>query len=110
MKGKISIFWFRRDLRLDDNTALYYALNSGNKVLPIFIFDEEIIASLPKNDARVTFIYETLYAIQQTIKSAGGSILIKKGEPLKIWEELYNEYKIISIENEIAQMILFNHL
>jgi deoxyribodipyrimidine photo-lyase len=97
MKDKISIFWFRRDLRLDDNTALYYALNSGNKVLPIFIFDEEIIASLPKNDARVSFIYETLFAIQQTIKNVGGSILIKKGEPLKIWEELYNEYKIDTV-------------
>ena len=97
MKGKISIFWFRRDLRLDDNAALYYALNSGNKVLPIFIFDEEIIASLPKNDARVTFIYETLYAIQQIIKNVGGSILIKKGEPLKIWKELYNEYKIDTV-------------
>ena len=60
MKEKINLFWFRRDLRLDDNVGLFNALKSGNPVLPIFIFDSEILDKLPKNDARVSFIHETL--------------------------------------------------
>ena len=52
-KNEIVVFWFRRDLRLQDNCGLYNALQSGYKVLPIFIFDEEILNELPKNDARI---------------------------------------------------------
>ena len=60
MKTKVSFFWFRRDLRFDDNRGLSKALQSGNKIIPLFIFDEEILNDLPKEDARVTFIYQTL--------------------------------------------------
>ena len=60
MKQPINIFWFRRDLRLDDNKGFYEALKSEHPVLPIFIFDSDILEKLPKDDARVTFIYETL--------------------------------------------------
>ena len=49
----INLFWFRRDLRLDDNVGFFNALKSKNPVLPIFIFDSEILDKLPKNDARV---------------------------------------------------------
>jgi len=62
---KISIFWFRRDLRLEDNTALNTALSKKLRVLPIFIFDEEILNELPKNDPRVNFIYISLNKIDQ---------------------------------------------
>ena len=55
-----TVFWFRRDLRLEDNCGLYYALNSGHKVLPIFIFDTEIIHKLPKEDARIEMIHAAL--------------------------------------------------
>lgn len=54
------IFWFRRDLRLEDNVGLFYALNSDTSVLPIFIFDESILSQLPKDDARVSFIHQQL--------------------------------------------------
>ena len=56
----MNIFWFRRDLRLVDNTGLFHALNSGEEVLPIFIFDDAILSQLPKDDARVTFIHQQL--------------------------------------------------
>ena len=56
-KNEVSVFWFRRDLRLADNVGLWHALTSGLPVIPIFIFDDEILEGLPKNDARVTFIY-----------------------------------------------------
>ncbi|WP_431111754.1 deoxyribodipyrimidine photo-lyase, partial [Winogradskyella poriferorum] len=60
MKDKITVFWFRRDLRLDDNVGLYQALKSDHPVLPIFIFDTEILENLPKNDARLTFMHQCI--------------------------------------------------
>ena len=59
----MTIFWFRRDLRLDDNTALFHALQDNDAILPIFIFDETILKHLEKNDARVTFIHLSLIHI-----------------------------------------------
>ena len=56
----ISVFWFRRDLRIEDNTALTKALSSGYPVLPVFIFDTQIIDELPADDARISFIYKQL--------------------------------------------------
>ena len=53
-KQKVSFFWFRRDLRLEDNTGLFHALQSDFPVIPLFVFDEDILDNLPKNDARVT--------------------------------------------------------
>ena len=61
-KTPVAVCWFRRDLRLDDQAALAKALESELAVLPLFIFDSDILEHLPKNDARVTFIYETLEA------------------------------------------------
>ena len=66
----MNIFWFRRDLRLEDNTALFHALNSSEEVLPLFIFDETILSQLPKNDARVTFIHQQLEKIQNQLEQA----------------------------------------
>ena len=97
MENKIGIFWFRRDLRLEDNVALHNALKSGGKILPVFIFDEEIIDNLPKDDARVSFIYQTLHQLDTELKKEGSSLLIKKGNPLKIWESLIAEYNITAV-------------
>ena len=79
-KQEISIFWFRRDLRLHDNTGLFYALNSKYPVLPIFIFDEAILNELPKNDARVNFIHETLSKLNIDLVENNSSLYIQKGE------------------------------
>lgn len=66
---KISIFWFRRDLRLYDNTALYYAIQENIPVLPLFIFDSEILDDLKdKSDARVNFIHDQLTEINDQLK------------------------------------------
>ncbi len=64
----MNVFWFRRDLRLEDNVALYKATLEKEPVIPLFIFDTEIIASLPKDDARITFIYSTLKNINTELK------------------------------------------
>ncbi|GFD81437.1 deoxyribodipyrimidine photo-lyase [Tenacibaculum sp. KUL118] len=97
MEDKVSIFWFRRDLRLEDNKGLYEALQSGNKVVPLFIFDEDILESLPKNDARVTFIYETLQNLDEELKKHQSSLVVKKGKPLAIWKKLTEEFIIEAV-------------
>jgi deoxyribodipyrimidine photo-lyase len=94
---KLSILWLRRDLRLEDNTALLHAMGSGLPVLPLFIFDDNILKELPEDDARVSFIYHSLEHIHQQLEQKESSLLCKKGDPLAVWKELINE-------NEIAQV------
>ncbi|WP_374173824.1 deoxyribodipyrimidine photo-lyase [Flavobacterium tructae] len=93
-KQKVSFFWFRRDLRLEDNTGLFHALQSDFPVIPLFIFDDEILENLPKNDARVQFILESLQKINEQLKAIDSSILIKKGTTSKVWESLITEFDI----------------
>jgi len=72
MKNKVTIFWFRRDLRIDDNTALFEALNQSNPVQPVFIFDRNILDKLnDKSDARVTFIHDELTALSEDFRKKG---------------------------------------
>ncbi|KQC07639.1 MAG: deoxyribodipyrimidine photolyase [Candidatus Cloacimonas sp. SDB] len=93
-KKNISVFWFRRDLRLEDNKGLEQALNSEHAVLPIFIFDDNIIAELPEDDARITFIYDSLQILNFQLREFEGSLLILKGKPEEIWQKLISEYQI----------------
>ena len=97
MVNKVVVFWFRRDLRLEDNVGLYNALKSKSKVLPVFIFDEEILENLPKDDARVSFIYQTLSVLDETLKTEGSSLLVKKGNPIEVWKELLLTFNITSV-------------
>ena len=95
---KISIFWFRRDLRLKDNHGLYRALESGKKVLPIFIFDEDILDLLEnKSDKRVDFIVQTLQTLNSFLKSKNKGIKIFKGKPLEIYKKLTENYEIEAV-------------
>lgn len=93
-KQGITIFWFRRDLRLEDNVGLFHALQSEYPVIPLFIFDEDILDSLPKNDARVSFIHESLSKINSKLKEIGSSFLVKKGKTLEVWKQLIQEFDV----------------
>ena len=98
MTESIHIFWFRRDLRLDDNTGLFEALTSTHKVLPIFIFDTEILKKLPKNDARLTFIHDTLSTINKSLKEKYNTgIFLFEGKPLHIFKTLIKNYDINTV-------------
>jgi len=98
MSESINIFWFRRDLRLDDNIGLYQALNNEHPVLPIFIFDKEVLESLPKDDARVTFIHKTLSDINDTLKgSFESSIATFYNKPLEVFKQLVTNYSINTV-------------
>lgn len=95
MKQEISICWLRRDLRLTDNTALYHALKGGLPVILLFIFDRKILDDLTeKTDARVTFIYQKLKAIEKELQTHGSSILIKYGTPEQAWSEVLASYHV----------------
>ena len=93
----IAVFWFRRDLRLDDNAGLYAALTSGFEVLPIFIFDTNILNKLPKNDARVGFIHRELSAMNKHLNELGKKIQVCHGDPKKVIEKLISENNISEI-------------
>jgi deoxyribodipyrimidine photo-lyase len=90
----MNIFWFRRDLRLEDNVALFKANLDKETVIPLFIFDIDIIESLQKDDARITFIYYTLKDIDVELKKLNSSLLIKIGKPIDVWENLISEFSI----------------
>ncbi|MDP4222818.1 MAG: deoxyribodipyrimidine photo-lyase [Bacteroidota bacterium] len=94
---KINIFWFRRDLRLEDNTALNHALNADLPVLCAFIFDTNITDELPGDDPRINFIYLTLSEINKTLQKAGSSIYILKGDPVEKWKELSVSFDINAV-------------
>jgi len=93
----MNIFWFRRDLRLDDNVGLFHALNSTEEVLPVFIFDESILAELPKEDARVTFIHELLSKIQEQLALQGKSLAVFHGKPIAVFKQLISEHSISTV-------------
>ncbi len=93
-KQEIAFFWFRRDLRLEDNVGLFFALESKYPVIPLFIFDEAILDSLPKNDARVGFIHDSLAAINIKLQEIGSSLLVKKGKTLEVLQQLIQEFDV----------------
>ena len=94
---KINVFWFRRDLRIDDNTGLQRALMAGLPVLPVFIFDNNIIDELSDNDPRITFIYRILESLNAELNRSAGSIYIAKGDPVAIWKKIIASFEIHSV-------------
>jgi deoxyribodipyrimidine photo-lyase len=94
---EVSVFWFRRDLRLEDNVGLMNALKGGLPVLPLFIFDDEILDSLSRNDARVSFLHSCLEKVNLQLKLKGSSLLVKKGSVKEVWKELIEKYDIKNV-------------
>ncbi len=98
MKERINVFWFRRDLRFHDNHALYQALNSGLPVLPIFIFDTEILEKLnDKRDARVSFIYAEIQKIKKELEKSGSSLKIFHAKPSEAFRELTKQFEVQTV-------------
>ncbi len=98
LKDEIILFWFRRDLRLDDNHGLFQALSQGKPVLGLFIFDDDILSKLEnKSDARVEFIHHNLEEMQTQLLSIGSSLLVLQGNPLQIHRSLLDRFNIESV-------------
>lgn len=92
----MTIFWHRRDLRIHDNAGLYRALKASSDVLPIFIFDKNILDKLEdKPDARVTFLHKEVSRLATAYQEAGGAMRVFYGDPVEIWKALLAQYPSI---------------
>lgn len=97
IKEPVAIHWFRRDLRLHDNTALYHALKENPAVVPLFIFDTQILDELPRADKRLVFIHQTLESLDTQLRAQGSGILCLVGDPIAIWKQLISTYTISAV-------------
>ena len=95
--SKYSIVWLRRDLRLEDNAALYHGLRSGVPIKPIFIFDENILSKLnAKDDARVTFLHNTVVELKSELKALGSDLQVYYDKPSNVWRQLVDDDDLVA--------------
>jgi deoxyribodipyrimidine photo-lyase len=97
MSQSVSIFWHRRDLRLDDNAGLYHALKNENPVVPLFIFDRNILDDLPGKDARVEFIHRAVFDLKKRLEEMGSTLLVRYGKPQEIWPQILQEFNVAAV-------------
>ena len=94
---KITIFWHRRDLRFQDNAGLAAALQSGHPVLPLFIYDQTILEKLPKDDARLTFIFDQVERLAHEAHAAGGGFVARYGRTPEVFAQLLKDYDVAAV-------------
>lgn len=99
--SRITVFWFRRDLRLEDNAGLFHALSERGDVQGLFIFDTDILAGLDRTDARVHFIHETVGGLKEDLQGKGADLWVRHGRPLEV-------FKALAAKNDIAA-VYTNH-
>jgi deoxyribodipyrimidine photo-lyase len=119
-----NLFWFRRDLRLSDNVGLFHALKSDLPVIPVFIFDKQILDKLSdKSDARVTFIFDTIANLKKELQAKGSDLDVRYGDPIEVWTSIIGQYQLktvftnhdfesyaISRDTSIAQLLQNNNI
>lgn len=97
-KSVVSIFWFRRDLRLEDNIGLMHALRTRENVLPLFIFDPEVFQRDENNgNVQVGFVYDTILGIKEKLETIGSGLHVAVGKPLDVFKSLMDSYHIFSV-------------
>lgn len=94
---EVTLFWFRRDLRLEDNAALFYALKENKNVIPVFIFDKNILAPLSKQDRRIQFIYDALTKIKTELQSIGSDLMVAHDHPLEFYKKILKQYHVKNV-------------
>ncbi|WP_228452234.1 cryptochrome/photolyase family protein [Chryseobacterium sp. c4a] len=122
--NKVNVFWFRRDLRLEDNMGLYHALNAGLKVIPIFIFDQEILNRLQnKQDRRVDYIHQALQRIHNDLKKYNSGLHVYYGTPMDVFKKITEDFTVDTVfsnrdyephaiqrDRQIADFLLMHHI
>lgn len=122
--SKVNVFWFRRDLRLEDNVGLYHALKGAVKVIPIFIFDTEILNKLEdKNDRRVDYIHQALQHIHHDLQKHNSGLHVYYGTPMEVFKKVTEEFNVDTVfynrdyepqaiqrDREVADFLLKNHI
>jgi len=98
MPQPLTIHWFRRDMRVDDNTALFHALQSGQPLLGLFIYDSTILSKLEdRDDARLSFIHLQVQRLKSRFEALGGSLLVLYGDPIKLWPQILSDYPVTAV-------------
>jgi deoxyribodipyrimidine photo-lyase len=98
MTKKVSVFWFRRDLRLEDNCGLFHALKESDEVLPVFVFDKNILNQLEdENDARVSFIYKQIIELNSKLVKLGSGLHVVYGSPEELFESIFDNLNISTV-------------
>lgn len=97
-KDSVTIFWHRRDLRTHDNHGLYAALTKNKNVLPVFIFDKNILDKLEdRDDRRVTFIHNHIQRVKKEYEDAGGTLRLFHDTPEEAFRKLLNEFDVENV-------------
>lgn len=89
-----ALFWFKRDLRIEDNAGFYHALKECDLVAPIFIFDKNILEKLPKNDKRINFIWNSLKELKNELQKLNSDIIVKYADPKIALPLLAKQFKV----------------
>ena len=98
MSQGLTLFWFRRDLRLDDNNGLRAALMQGSPVQGIFVFDRNILDRLEdRDDARVTYLHRAVCNLDQALRERGSSLRVYYGKPLELWPQILEDFPATSV-------------
>ena len=98
LKNELTLFWFRRDLRLEDNNGLFRALSENKSVLPIFIFDKHILEKLEeKADRRVDFIHQAVDLLKSQLQALGSDLLVFNDAPLQVLENLTRDHNLKNV-------------
>jgi deoxyribodipyrimidine photo-lyase len=92
-----ALFWFRRDLRADDNAALSHALRAASTVWCAFIFDRNILDPLPRADRRVEFIHASLRELDEALAQRGGGLIVLHGDPVAAIPSLARELGVAAV-------------
>jgi len=93
----IGIFWFRRDFRIHDNCGLYHALRSNLPILPIFIWDSDILAYLQPNNPRVYFINLAIYKLDKELQQLQSALLIFQGKTTEVFAKILAKYSVAAV-------------
>lgn len=86
-----AIHWFRRDLRLTDNTALARATVEADQVIGLFVLDPNLLDNKKMCEARIAFLYQSLTELAIKLEAAGSRLIVRRGNPLVELQKLLKQ-------------------
>ena len=109
VKQDISVVWLKRDLRLHDNEAIHNAVQSGHKVLFMYVFEDTLIADAHYSERHWGFVKGSLYDINEELKKVGTEVLTVRGDVISVFQELQNHFNVKSVfsHQETGLMVTF---
>jgi deoxyribodipyrimidine photo-lyase len=97
MKNERTIFWFKRDLRTEDNTGLYHAVSEGREILPIYILDDDILENYTLRSKRLGFFFDALKKLDKDLRNLGSYLFVQKGRAEDVIPRIIRTYNADSV-------------